>query len=143
MHFLLINLSSKNGNQIFQSLNHVDLHLKSRFLIKNGYHSANSALQRVLSAQCNYSLQLLNEYLMSNTWYILYSNFSQFVDFRTNFFDMLQSHSIQVTKNVSKHIFVNWNSNTQVDTKCTVWTVIDLQDIYLSKNIIDVLNGMI
>ena len=33
--------------------------------------------------------------------------------------------------------FVNWKSNTQVDTKCTVWTVIDLQDIYLTQNVIE------
>ena len=38
MRFLLISWSSKNGNYIFQSLNHVDINLKPRFLIKSGYY---------------------------------------------------------------------------------------------------------
>ena len=36
--FLLISWSSKNGNFIVQSLHHVDVNLKPRFLIKSGYY---------------------------------------------------------------------------------------------------------
>ena len=38
MCFLLISWSSKNGNFIVQSLHHVDVNLKPRFLIKSGYY---------------------------------------------------------------------------------------------------------
>ena len=38
MCFLLISRLSRNGNWIFPSLNHVDINLKSRFLIKSCYY---------------------------------------------------------------------------------------------------------
>ena len=38
MRILLISWSSKNGNEIFQSLNHVDIYLKPQFLINSGYY---------------------------------------------------------------------------------------------------------
>ena len=47
----------------FQPLNHVDFHLKLRFLIKSGYHivpSPSIALMQTLSIYCSQSMTLLH-----------------------------------------------------------------------------------
>jgi hypothetical protein len=65
LHFLLISWSSKNGNYIFQSLNHVDINLKLQFLIKISYHIVPSP-----STTLQLTLVLKNPLLRS--WYPLH-----------------------------------------------------------------------
>ena len=52
LRFQLISWSSKNGNYIFQSLNHVDINLKPWFLIKNGYYIVPSPSTALLQIVC-------------------------------------------------------------------------------------------
>ena len=52
LRFLLISWSSKNGNYIFQSLNHVDVNFKLQVLIKRGYYIVPNPSTALIETYC-------------------------------------------------------------------------------------------
>ena len=54
--------SLKNGNQIFQSLSHVNVNLKPQFLIKSGYYIAPSPSTALLQSMVIEQQLLTSEY---------------------------------------------------------------------------------